>query len=844
MDPRSHYALLVAINRYPGLSNLAGPENDADALARWLLDPAGGGLAAAHLKIIKSSDFPAVAEPYDAQPADTQIKKALNGWLKQDGQWRDRVGERLYLFFAGHGFTAGSLEDPALFTARAQIDDREYIAALRYARKIAVAGFFDEIVLVMDCCQDVLKATAIQEPAWSPPDRQADARVRMMRAFGAPRGQKAFETPPPADGRTDAPPVHGFFSHVFLDALRSAPADAEGWVTARAVEARFGELWTERYLAATGYEPPFAAPKDMRLYRRAPVEPARMAGGAGAGGAGAAPDAAKEAASASPLESLRAPAGSAKPRATGAAGSAPRSVAGRPLEQLTVPAGAHLATPDLGATVRVFDGRNRPVLPRRPDEPLQLAGGDYVARVRVGPSVKDYALRVEPADATPAPGGAAGRKPPQAPPPAAALPAMAFASPMPAAWSATHHEFHMGPALHLLRQSVPADPLDGQATLLVFARDSAHTGGSAWRMDPALRRGLRLLRLPGSGGAPEPLPVDLQVDAGGAFSTFTRHQPGGTCLLGVKRRLRERWVWDEMVLHLAAGWRTEVWLDAVDDGQDGRRFDLESASVRIVRRDRAAPLEEASGRQTELLSNALADRLRSPGTTPAGAGGSMALPGDMEALGPMGVLLAATLMTRAAAPDAAAVDAAAQWLAQAWNPTGADVAALRRWVAQHAAGAQQLLPQALPADAVPMLATSWALLAGPPGPGALSLPVQRTVGCWRVASDLWVLTQRPDDEAAAAAPPPGPAAPLPRLADGRPDLRRVTAALARPPAALSPLHQALRAALMDAQDEDGPGALDAVPGAVAATAGLGQAVVLEALQDLWQAASARTARRG
>jgi hypothetical protein len=826
MDPRSHYALLVAINRYPGLSDLAGPENDAGALAAWLLDPAGGGLDTAHVKVIKSSDFPAVAEPYDAQPADTQIKKALNGWLKQDGQWRDRVGERLYLFFAGHGFTAGSLEDPALFTARAQIDDREYIAALRYARKIAVAGFFDEIVLVMDCCQDVLKATAIAEPAWSPPDRQADARVRMMRAFGAPRGQKAFETPPPAGSPGAAPPVHGFFSSVFLEALRSAPADAEGWVTARAVEARFGELWTERYLAATGYEPPFTAPKDMRLYRRAPAQVPRMADGAG--GAGAAPGIAKEAVSASPLESLRAPAASGRPHTTGAAGSAPRRLAGRPLEQLTVPAGARLAAPDLGATVRVFDGRNRPVLPRRPEEPLQLAGGDYVARLRVGPSVKDYALRVE----SGAPGGQ---------PPTATLPAMALASPMPAAWSATHHEFHIGPAQHLLQQAVPASALDGEATLLVFARDSAHTGGGAWRMDPALRHGLRLLRLPGSGGAPEPLPLDLQVDDGRAFSTFTRHLPGGTCLLGVKRRLRERWVWDEMVLHLAApGWRTEVWLDAVDDGQDGRRFDLESASVRIVRRDRTAPLEDAGARQTELLGNALADHARTPGTTvPPGGGNPMTLPGDLEALGPMGVLLAATLMTRAAAPDAAAVDAAAHWLAQAWSATSADVAALRRWVAQQAAGAANLPPAALAADAVPMLAASWALLAGPPASSALSMQAQRTVGCWRMASDLWVLTQRPDDEAAAALP--GPAAPLPRLADGRPDLRRVAAALARPPAALSPLHQALRAALMDAQDEDGPDALAAVPGAVAATAGLGEAMVQEALQGLWQAATAATA---
>ncbi|MCK7495133.1 MAG: hypothetical protein MZW92_31595 [Comamonadaceae bacterium] len=41
-------------------------------------------------------------------------------------------------------------------------DDRTHIAAYRYAAKIANAGFFDEIVLVMDCCQDVLKAAVAE----------------------------------------------------------------------------------------------------------------------------------------------------------------------------------------------------------------------------------------------------------------------------------------------------------------------------------------------------------------------------------------------------------------------------------------------------------------------------------------------------------------------------------------------------------------------------------------------------------------------------------------------------------------------------------------------------------
>ena len=34
-----HYAILVAIQRYPGMSNLYGPENDAHEIREWLLSP-------------------------------------------------------------------------------------------------------------------------------------------------------------------------------------------------------------------------------------------------------------------------------------------------------------------------------------------------------------------------------------------------------------------------------------------------------------------------------------------------------------------------------------------------------------------------------------------------------------------------------------------------------------------------------------------------------------------------------------------------------------------------------------------------------------------------------------
>src|SRR4051812_44248760 len=105
---KDHFAILVAINWYPGIGPLKGPENDADDFKTWLLADDGGNLCDKNIQVIRSSDFkPPARNPDDANPTESQFKKALNKWMRteDDTDWRDEVGKRLYLFFAGHGFT-------------------------------------------------------------------------------------------------------------------------------------------------------------------------------------------------------------------------------------------------------------------------------------------------------------------------------------------------------------------------------------------------------------------------------------------------------------------------------------------------------------------------------------------------------------------------------------------------------------------------------------------------------------------------------------------------------------------------------------------------------------------
>lgn len=46
-----HFAVLVTIDRYPGLTDLHGPEQDGHAFKAWLESATGGDVAAKNIEI-------------------------------------------------------------------------------------------------------------------------------------------------------------------------------------------------------------------------------------------------------------------------------------------------------------------------------------------------------------------------------------------------------------------------------------------------------------------------------------------------------------------------------------------------------------------------------------------------------------------------------------------------------------------------------------------------------------------------------------------------------------------------------------------------------------------------
>jgi|CXWL01.1.fsa_nt_gi hypothetical protein len=276
------YAILLAITWYPGLTELKGPENDVDDFKQWLCAPEGGNLvegkpdgsefpdsAKSAIRVIRSSDFPREPNPYRAQPAEAAFREALNRLLfEPDGvTFRNKVGGRLYLYFAGHGFSGKRLAEAALYTAQARKNDPDHIASKRYAERIANSDAFDEIVLVMDCCRDVDLSDAIRDPTMKLPDRQGiAAKVRLLEAYGAGRGQQARERDLDGSGI-----VRGLFTHAFVDALRNAPGDAGGNVTGERLKRHVNNRWPQFFAGEPPYYPDIFPPggaEEIVLVRR------------------------------------------------------------------------------------------------------------------------------------------------------------------------------------------------------------------------------------------------------------------------------------------------------------------------------------------------------------------------------------------------------------------------------------------------------------------------------------------------------------------------------------------------------------------------------------------------
>src|SRR5262249_11016842 len=155
-------------------ADLAGPENDVEAIAAWLKSDAGGAIPEENIHVIKTSTYPPppATTAASAHPRPDGLEReltALDGIAQKNRPAGKglRVGRRLYRFMSGHGFSPGR-QRGCLFTADAQERVTYNVHATGWLNWLQDAGYFREYVLWMDCCMNRLSFLQPRDPILPP----------------------------------------------------------------------------------------------------------------------------------------------------------------------------------------------------------------------------------------------------------------------------------------------------------------------------------------------------------------------------------------------------------------------------------------------------------------------------------------------------------------------------------------------------------------------------------------------------------------------------------------------------------------------------------------------------
>ena len=228
------WGIVIGVGLYPDLGNLDGPENDARAIHEWLVSPQGGDVPEKQVALILSSQFPAAAQPNRAEPTTQTIDVAFED-LQQEAEDNGRAGNgrrtgrRLYIYMAGHGCAPRLLDDDAaLLTANASVlRAGHHIVGGLSANWFLKSNFFDETVLLMDCCREDCDVAARIPPYITVTGADKLDKSRAFFGFGTKWSRLSRER------MMDDGKVHGVFTWALLQGLKTAANPATGEVTGR-----------------------------------------------------------------------------------------------------------------------------------------------------------------------------------------------------------------------------------------------------------------------------------------------------------------------------------------------------------------------------------------------------------------------------------------------------------------------------------------------------------------------------------------------------------------------------------------------------------------------------------
>lgn len=223
-------AIVVAMGNYQELTPLRGPAPDAVKFCTWLREK--GGLKDTNIKLIVDDAL--------GKPGNNEIEKAVDDL---EVRLKKRKGRRLYFYFAGHGL-APEFNEVAMVPADAKEGALQHrcFGMTKCIDFFIKTGFFDELVVFMDCCREREVVETIGFP-YQVTDRFLNAAptVNYFALLAAGDGAKSFEVRDltPDEERK----FRGLMTTALIDGLNGAlgAIDANGNITSTSLS---------RYVAA------------------------------------------------------------------------------------------------------------------------------------------------------------------------------------------------------------------------------------------------------------------------------------------------------------------------------------------------------------------------------------------------------------------------------------------------------------------------------------------------------------------------------------------------------------------------------------------------------------------
>jgi hypothetical protein len=222
---KGHFAIAIGIDTYPQLRRLTASVRDATEFCEWLTSAEGGNLPDSNVKLIPS--LPTIpADRFDARPIRIEIDRALRDFGVEQNR---RIGDRLYFYFAGHGF-GPSFDNVGMLMANAAMKSlTENIGLRPYRDYFHETKHFDQVVFFLDCCRDRDFNDETMAPSFEKTAVLGGKRVVDYVIMATAYGNKAFA---PVDQPTNE--RRGLLTKALLEGLRGAPraVDADGRITA------------------------------------------------------------------------------------------------------------------------------------------------------------------------------------------------------------------------------------------------------------------------------------------------------------------------------------------------------------------------------------------------------------------------------------------------------------------------------------------------------------------------------------------------------------------------------------------------------------------------------------